>query len=144
MNYNIKVGDKTFTVEIDDINKRPIVATVDGQVFEVTPETSEQGSATGTLAALYEPDQEQKAAAGREAASANLSGNVMTAPLPGIVIEVFVKPGDQVEAGQVILIIEAMKMKNSIRSTRDGILSAVHVSAGQTVSHKQALVEFKE
>ena len=67
----------------------------------------------------------------------------MTAPLPGTVIEIFIKAGDQIEAGQVILIIEAMKMKNSIRSRRAGKIAEVLVSAGQTVAHKQALVRFE-
>ena len=67
----------------------------------------------------------------------------MTAPLPGTVIETFIKAGDQIEAGQVILIIEAMKMKNSIRSTRAGKIAEVLVSAGQTVAHKQSLVRFE-
>jgi biotin carboxyl carrier protein len=66
----------------------------------------------------------------------------LTAPLPGTVIEIFVKPGEQIEAGQVILVIEAMKMKNSIRSTRAGKVAEVLVGAGQTVAHKQALVRF--
>ena len=63
--------------------------------------------------------------------------------MPGTVIEIFVKPGDQIESGQVVLVIEAMKMKNSIRSTREGKVSAVLVSAGQTVTHKQILLEFE-
>jgi biotin carboxyl carrier protein len=67
----------------------------------------------------------------------------MTAPLPGTVVEVFVKEGDLIESGQVILIIEAMKMKNSIRSTRAGKISEVLVSALQTVAHKQPLVRFE-
>jgi len=66
----------------------------------------------------------------------------MTAPLPGTVTEVFVKAGDQIEAGQVILVIEAMKMKNSIRSIRAGRIAEVLVSPGQTVAHKQILVRF--
>jgi biotin carboxyl carrier protein len=66
----------------------------------------------------------------------------MTAPLPGTVIEIFIKAGDQIEAGQVILIIEAMKMKNSIRSTRAGKIVEVLVNAGQTVAHKEPLVRF--
>jgi biotin carboxyl carrier protein len=68
----------------------------------------------------------------------------MTAPLPGTVIEIFVKAGEQIEAGQVILVIEAMKMKNSIRSTRAGKIVEVLVSAGQTVAHKQILVKFAD
>jgi biotin carboxyl carrier protein len=66
----------------------------------------------------------------------------LTAPLPGTVIEIFVKAGEYIEAGQIILVIEAMKMKNSIRSTRAGKITEVLVSAGQTVTHKQILVRF--
>jgi biotin carboxyl carrier protein len=68
----------------------------------------------------------------------------MVAPLPGTVIELFVKAGDQVETGQVLLIIEAMKMKNSIRSTRSGTVGEVLVSAGQSVAHKQPLLQFAD
>jgi pyruvate carboxylase subunit B len=73
-----------------------------------------------------------------------ISGNNLTAPLPGTVVDVFVKVGDKVEAGQVVLIIEAMKMKNSIRSVFSGTISEVLVSAGQSVAHKQALVKFAD
>ena len=78
------------------------------------------------------------------AAVANLpvGGNSLSAPLPGTIVELFVKPGDTVAAGQVMLVIEAMKMKNSIRSTRGGTIEKVLVSQGQSVAHKQALVEF--
>jgi pyruvate carboxylase subunit B len=71
-----------------------------------------------------------------------MSGNALTAPLPGTVVEVFVKAGDKVETGQVVLVIEAMKMKNSIRSVFSGTVSEVLVSAGQSVAHKQGLVKF--
>ena len=66
----------------------------------------------------------------------------MTAPLPGTIIEIFVKAGDEIEAGKVVLVIEAMKMKNSIRTTRGGKVAEILVSPGQTVAHKQALVRF--
>ena len=57
-------------------------------------------------------------------------------------VEIFVKAGEQIEAGQVVLIIEAMKMKNSIRSTRAGKVAEVLAIPGQTVAHKQVLVKF--
>ena len=140
MKYNIKIGEKTFEVEIEDVNKRPIIARVDGQEFEVTPETDTiQNAALPIQTTLG-----QKPVVGGLQTGVNLTGNMMVAPLPGTVIEVFIKPGDKVEAGQVVLIIEAMKMKNSIRSVRDGVVATVQVSAGQTVSHKQALVEFEK
>jgi biotin carboxyl carrier protein len=59
-------------------------------------------------------------------------------------VEIFVKAGEQIESGQVILVIEAMKMKNSIRATRAGKISEVLVSPGETVAHKQALVKFED
>jgi len=135
MNYNIQIGDKSFEVGIDDINKRPIVAHVNGQEFLVSPETSQVERAP-----VAQPLPTSKALPG----SPSLHDGVISAPLPGTVIEVFVKPGDTIDSGQVVMIIEAMKMKNSIRSTRAGIVATVLVSAGQTVAHKQTLVEFQE
>jgi biotin carboxyl carrier protein len=73
-----------------------------------------------------------------------MSGQDMVAPLPGTITEVFVKTGEKVETGQVVLVIEAMKMKNSIRAVRAGIVGEVLVSAGQSVAHKQALIRFAD
>ena len=136
MKYNILIGERTFEVEIEDINKRPIVTHVNGQEILVSPETSipEMSADSKPGSPKLAPIEEKL----------GLQNDPLVAPLPGTVIEVFVKAGDNVEAGQVILILEAMKMKNSIRSTKDGILAQVLVSAGQTVAHKQPLVEFQE
>lgn len=149
MKYTVKVAAKTYEVEIENVYTRPIIARVDGQTFEVMPENGVQldseKEAGGTMHLT------EKSASGLKplpAASPTsnqaLSGKTLTSPLPGTVIEVFVKKGDVVEAGQVLLIIEAMKMKNSIRSVRPGTVAEVLVNAGQTVAHKQALVEFTE
>ena len=137
MKYTVKIAEKSYEVEIDDIHARPVIARVDGQEFEVSPEDR------------LKPDFKQEATEikpfelSKPASSPNVNVNEMRAPLPGTVIEVFVKIGEQIETGQVILIIEAMKMKNSIRSTRAGTIAEVLVSAGQTVAHKQALVRFE-
>ena len=52
-------------------------------------------------------------------------------------------PGDSVKSGDTLLVIEAMKMKNAIRASQDGKVAAVHIGSGQTVQHKQLLVEFE-
>ena len=137
MKYIVKVADRYFEVEIEDIHARPVIARVDGQEFEVSPEENVQ-SAPQKEPALLKPVEVSK-----QPSSIGAGANEMTAPLPGTVIEIFVKAGDQLEAGQVILIIEAMKMKNSIRSTRAGKIAEVLVAAGQTVAQKQALVRFE-
>ena len=137
MKYNVKVADQTYEVEIEDLNARPVLVRVDGQEFEVTPEGNSKPAVARTAPA--------HAPAARPAAASvpHAAGNDMLAPLPGTVTEVFVKSGEQVETGQVILIIEAMKMKNSIRSRRAGKIAEVLVNAGQTVAHKQVLVRFE-
>ena len=136
MKYIVKVADKSYEVEIEDIYARPVIASVDGQVFEVNPE-NEVRQAPQSEAREFKAIEPS-----RQPASQGVSTNELTAPLPGTVIEIFVKAGDHIETGQVILIIEAMKMKNSIRSTRAGKIAEVLTSAGQTVAHKQTLVRF--
>jgi biotin carboxyl carrier protein len=136
MKYVVKVADKLYEVEIEDIHARPVIARVEGQEFEVSPENGVKPLPPRERKE-FKPVELPKPPAGL-----NGSSNELTAPLPGTVIEIFVKPGEQIEAGQVILVIEAMKMKNSIRSTRAGKVAEVLVGAGQTVAHKQALVRF--
>lgn len=143
MKYKLTVNNQTYEVEIENINARPVVVTVDGQRFEVMPGDRNQLPA------------KKEAGVGAEskpliqspfpAATPSSNGNhILTAPLPGTVVEVFVKPGEKVEVGQVVLVIEAMKMKNSIRSILSGTVDKVLINQGQSVAHKQALIEFAE
>ena len=139
MKYTVTVAGRVYEVEIEDLNARPILARVDGETFEVLPENNVHlGAGSGETVSAEKMPLITEADAG---AAANR--DTIFAPLPGNVTEIFVKPGDDIQTGQVILVIEAMKMKNSIRSTRSGKISAVQVSTGQTVAHKQALVEFE-
>jgi biotin carboxyl carrier protein len=147
MKYSVKVGKKTYTVEIEDINARPVVAHVDGERVEVMPENGSRPQARrdeGERKPIVEtkPFNPNLSTAASPSPNPALSGNIISAPLPGTIVEIFVKPGDKVEAGQTVLVIEAMKMKNSIRSTWSGNIGEVLVSVGQTVAHKQALVKF--
>ena len=149
MKYTVKIADKTYEVEVENVYTRPIIARVDGQTFEVMPENgvqldSEKAAGGVTPVAEKSASGLKPLPAASPTSNQALSGKTLTSPLPGTVIEVFVKKGDVVEAGQVLLIIEAMKMKNSIRSVRPGTVAEVLVNAGQTVAHKQALVEFTE
>lgn len=137
MNYKIEVNGKTYEVKIEDLNARPIIAWVDGQKCEVMP--AESSRPQESKPAMQENARPMSVAA----AQPLLGGNSITAPLPGVVAEVFIKAGDVIESGQVILVIEAMKMKNSIRATRGGKVSEVLASAGQSVAHKQALIKFE-
>src|SRR5687768_2183612 len=142
MKYTVRIAQKTYEVEIKDIHARPVIAHVDGQEFEVNPENGIKRETHAERSVQKEAQEIKRFERLEPRSSPSLNVNEMTAPLPGTVIEVFVKAGDQIEAGQVILVIEAMKMKNSIRSIRAGKVAEVLVSAGQTVAHKQILVKF--
>jgi biotin carboxyl carrier protein len=66
--------------------------------------------------------------------------NVLTSPMAGVVQAVHVSPGDEVEAGAVVLIIEAMKMQNELRARRAGTVKAVYVTVGQRVEQGTPLL----
>jgi len=148
MKYSVTIKNKSFVVEIEDINARPVIAHVEGQRFEVIPDINPVGTEINpepmvSISSKGKKETKEVKSFDLRKPDPNQNGNEMTAPLPGTVIEVFVKAGDIIEAGQVIVIIEAMKMKNSIRSIRAGKISEVLTSINQTVAHRQVLVKFE-
>lgn len=68
--------------------------------------------------------------------------NEITAPMPGGIIDINVNPGDEVEEGDALLILEAMKMENIIKSPVTGTIAAVHVAKGDNVEKNQLLISF--
>jgi biotin carboxyl carrier protein len=66
--------------------------------------------------------------------------SLLTSPMAGVVQAVFVSPGDEVEAGAVVVIIEAMKMQNELRARRGGIVKAVYATVGQRVEQGTPLL----
>jgi pyruvate carboxylase subunit B len=65
------------------------------------------------------------------------------APMPGLVVRVAVEPGDEVAAGQGVVVVEAMKMENELRASVAGRVRAVHATAGQAVEKGAILVELE-
>ena len=149
MNYSIKIGERIYQAEIIDLDALPVVVIVDGQVIEVWPEMNASQPAGSTVDALAanSPGKTQ----GMEGSTSHSAIPVsraleknLRAPIPGVILAVNVAAGDQVRPGQELFVIEAMKMRNVIRSNRAGIVDALHVVPGQTVNHNDVLVEFKD
>ena len=69
--------------------------------------------------------------------------NHIKAPMPGLIWEIKVQPGDVVQAGDVVLVLVAMKMENAIKSPGEGVVKSVKVQQGNTVDKNQVLVEFE-
>ncbi|MCK9176138.1 MAG: acetyl-CoA carboxylase biotin carboxyl carrier protein subunit [Clostridiales bacterium] len=76
-------------------------------------------------------------------AAPKASGNSISAPLQGNVLDVPVKAGDAVKAGDILVIIEAMKMENEIVAPGDGVIDAVHVNKGDNVRAGDPLISFR-
>jgi len=64
------------------------------------------------------------------------------APMPGLILDIKVAPGDVVKKGDVLVILEAMKMENSIKSPGDGMVKIVRVGLKQSVEKNQVLIQF--
>ena len=95
-----------------------------------------------TPLALVPLDERTRAAsAGRQANAPKGLGTLRSA-MPGVIVEIRVEAGAEVEAGQVLLILEAMKMQNEIKAAAAGTVAKVHVSAGDTVPAGAKLIEF--
>lgn len=69
--------------------------------------------------------------------------NDIKAPMPGLILDVQVKEGDEVKEGDFLLVLEAMKMENTLTAPRDGVVKSVTVSKGQTVDKNQLLIEME-
>ena len=69
--------------------------------------------------------------------------NDIKAPMPGLILEVNVKEGDEVKEGDYLLVLEAMKMENALTVPRDAVIKSISVEKGQTVEKNQLLIEME-
>jgi acetyl-CoA/propionyl-CoA carboxylase biotin carboxyl carrier protein len=124
----------------EELVERSVPVEVDGKRFTVkvwlpaAPVTTSTGRGQGI------------AARSRRAASASTGGagnGTISAPMQGTIVKVLVSKGDTVEAGQAVLVLEAMKMENHINSPRDGTVAEVNVKAGQNVETGTVLIVVK-
>jgi biotin carboxyl carrier protein len=136
MKLTVKVEDKTFNVEIVDPNASPMLVNVDGTEFNVFGDASAKpGVAPAAPVAAPVPVKAAPAAGG---------GETVKAPIPGVIQEVNVKEGQSVKKGDVLFVLEAMKMKNNIVASHDGRIASVSVSKGDTVKHGQVLLSYAD
>ena len=137
---NVKVNGNPYDVAVGDMNANPIAVTVNGKEYQV--EISEQSDNDATLAtSTFNVATVAKAAApAGQAASADI--NALTAPMPGTILDIAVKAGESVKEGQFICALEAMKMKNMIRSPRAGTIASIEVTSGQKVGFGTVIIRY--
>lgn len=141
----VSVNGRIMEVDFENINGQPVYSMViDGKSYEAYVYEGEDELQVLLLGQQYparvedEREKRLRAAAGGTVAE---SGEFnLKAPMPGLVVSVGVEPGQQVEKGAVLVILESMKMQNELKAPRAGTVNRVKVKAGETVEQRQTLI----
>lgn len=138
----MRVGGKEYEVEIKEEYGDTYVVEVDGEEFEVIVEAPAAGPAVPRVIAAGAPREAPKPGKGRGILSRlkSFRGKVVKASVPGKVVKIMVKEGDEVKEGDTIAILESMKMKMEIKSEYSGKVKEVLVSEGEFVEQDQPIV----
>ncbi len=152
--YEVTINQKDYSVLVKKFTKEDAELEINGKTYSVKLDgpiqTISSGGQQVVAPAAVAPLPIQAPApvavntqqpSAPQPVAATGGGDAVTAPIPGSVLEILVKVGDSVEAGQTVIKMEAMKMENDINATSSGTIKSIQVSVGDAVSQGQALVE---
>ena len=135
----VQIGGKTRVVELKGdtvvLDGKSYKAAIEGRPAAPPPAPRPSAPAAAAPPAPAAPTAPSRP----EAAAPTVAGTVIRAPMPGKILRVGVKEGDKVAYGTVLMVLEAMKMENEIRSTVAGIIRSLPVAAGSTVNANEPL-----
>ncbi len=152
--YTIEIAGRQYVIDVQEAAIDSFEVNVDGTAYVVTLTGEEDlaeaagapatgaGAATPAVRVARKPP--VPAAAVAPLVRAGGGGASLNAPMPGVIVDVAVKAGDAVTRGQLVAVLDAMKMHNNIKSTRGGTIAEVCVTPGQAVGHGDAIVRYRE
>jgi biotin carboxyl carrier protein len=132
--FSIKINDKAYAVELPRFNREKLFPV---KVEEATFKAEVKTPTTKTALTAFEPT--PLTLAKRTVAQKQVVEGAVVAPMTGKIVSIKVKKGDQVKAGQVLCVIEAMKMENEIAASKTGSVQEVNVSEGSSVNEGEVL-----
>lgn len=139
--YKYTINGTQFQVAIGDIEDCNVTVTVNGEEYKVEmerpAEPEKKKPVLGTPSVSESASAEEEASASKAAVNKN---NAIKAPLPGVITDIKVNVGDEVQAGDTVVVLEAMKMANNLQAEKAGKVTAVCVKIGESVMEDDALV----
>lgn len=148
--FKVTLHGETFHIKLTGSGhqgeeQRPFYVSVDGVAEEVVVETLSEIEVSGGGKSNGAGNGKKKtsAASGGSGRPRPTHSGCVTTAMPGTIVDVKVKAGDKVNAGDAVLVIEAMKMENEIQAAKSGIVVAVHVSKGDSVTPDESLLEIQ-
>src|SRR6266487_1464750 len=142
---HVSVDGKVYEVDFESVSDQPVYSLiVDGKSHEAYAAQGEdnwQVLLRGRLYPVMVEDEREKRLRSAVGGGVAESGEfLLRAPMPGLVVAIPIEEGQAIKKGQVLLILESMKMQNELKSPRDGMVGRVRVKAGETVEQKQTLL----
>ena len=135
--FKYTIDGKEYKVQIEDVEGNIADVTVNGEAFKVEMEQEAEPEKKKVVLGQSADEAEE----GETASAANVNtANALKAPLPGVVTEIKVAVGDEVKAGDVVVVLEAMKMANNLEAEKDGKVTAICVKTGESVMEDAPLV----
>ena len=135
--FKYTIDGKEYKVQIDAVEGNIASVNVNGEAYKV--EMEQEAEPEKKKVVLGQPAAE--ADEGETASAANVNtANALKDPLPGVVTEIKVAVGDEVKAGDVVVVLEAMKMANNLEAEKAGKVTAICVKTGESVLEDSPLV----
>jgi len=141
--HHIRIGDRLLEVDFESVSGQPVFSLIlDGRSYEAFVYQSEQDWEVLIRGRQYQVNVEDEREKRLKTAGGDISGGEfhLKAPMPGLVVAVLMEEGQEVKKGQVMLILESMKMQNELKAPRDGTVGRIRVKAGESVEQKQTLL----
>ena len=142
---HVSVNGKLYGVDFESVSGQPVFSLiVDGRSHESYVYQGDDNWQVLLRGRLYpvmvEDEREKRLRAAAGGGVAETGEFLLRAPMPGLVVTIPVEEGQAVKKGQVLLILESMKMQNELKSPRDGTVGRIKVKAGESVEQKQTLL----
>ena len=137
--YKYTINGTKYEVAVGEIVDNIVTVTVNGEDYSVEMERPAEPEKKKPVLGKPAAATESAAEPAADQAAVN-KNNAVKAPLPGVITDILVQVGDEVQAGDTVVVLEAMKMANNLQAEKGGKVTAVCVKIGESVMEDDALV----